>query len=482
MKKTFQIQPSTNMMDVLAYSGYTFDSAIADIIDNSISAHAKNIDIFFEIINERIRLYILDDGDGMDIEKLHQCVIPAYQDINHVRKKDDLGRYSLGLKSASRSFCKQLYICSKEKNKCANTVELDFEYIKNNNIWEAFELDDFEFSSRIIDKGTLVLWDNVTFKSSRLDNLSIYDKFDKLEVSLSHVFGKYILSNKINIYIQSSTSKNKIKIKGWNPFELPENKSTKIISRKTLTLNNKEIIVNSYILPIYSKLSQTDQLYMKGNGLIEQQGFYVYRNDRLIQEGGWLDLENITADHKCEYARIEVLIGNNLDREFDINFSKCKVSIPQELTRDFLEIAKYARKNSKTNYDYMKDPTSKKKIKKESNIPVWNTYRTSDGLKLSINTEHPIVQDVLSKLSIRDSSKLLRLITNTIPVSFIQTQGALEEKYDPIDITFLISETFDSLYKKEHDVKLIKKQMFKIEPFNMYPDLLIDFFLKKEEE
>lgn len=484
MKKAFQIEPSTNMMDVLGHSGYTFDTAIADIIDNSIAAHAKNITIYFNAKNEKVFLYILDDGDGMDAEKLHQCIVPAYKDIKEARNDDDLGRYSLGLKSASKSFCNQLYVCSKQKNKKANTIELDFSHIKDTKKWEAFEIDDFHLENVIGEKGTLILWDNVSFKntSARLDNMLIYELFEKLQVSLSHIFGKYILEGKINIYTQSAGSSKKNKIDGWNPFDLIENKSTKTISKKKLIYNNKEINVTTYILPTYANLSELDKNYMKGKGLIEQQGFYIYRNNRLIQEGGWLDLEGITADQKCEYARIEVLIGTNLDEEFDVNFSKCKVTIPQDLKRDFLEIAKYARKNSKSNYDYVKNPDSKKKIKKDNEVKVWNTYKTFNGLKLSINTNHPIINEVLSKLSDKDSRKLINLIASTIPINMIQVQGGYEEKYELEDINVLINDTFEKMYQNEKDLSIIKKQMFKMEPFNMYSEQLVEFFLKKEEK
>ena len=100
--KSFTINPSTNMMDVLGFSGYTFNSAIADIIDNSISAHAKNITVYFKIEDDIVSVFILDDGDGMNLDKLHQCMVPAYKDLNDIRSDDDLGRYSLGLSTRRR--------------------------------------------------------------------------------------------------------------------------------------------------------------------------------------------------------------------------------------------------------------------------------------------------------------------------------------------------------------------------------------------
>ena len=63
----FSISPGTGMMDVLGHSGYTFNYAMADILDNCISAHAKNIKIYFDLTLKNPYLYILDDGDGMTL-------------------------------------------------------------------------------------------------------------------------------------------------------------------------------------------------------------------------------------------------------------------------------------------------------------------------------------------------------------------------------------------------------------------------------
>ena len=215
---------------------------------------------------------------------------------------------------------------------------------------------------------------------------------------------------------------------------------------------------------------------MLGRGLIEQQGFYIYRNKRLIQEGGWLSLPNISADPKCVYARIEVKIGTFLDNEFDVNFSKCKINIPTELINPFTEIANYARKNSRKNYDYVKNPSIKSTIKKPTDIKVWKTYKTDDGIKLSINLEHPVIKKVFEKLKDSEIKKITNLITKTIPINMIQTQGGIEEKYNEVDIKELIKETYIDLKATNLDLSTIKKQMSKTEPFNMYLDELIDFF------
>ncbi|MCR4661149.1 MAG: ATP-binding protein [Clostridia bacterium] len=483
MKTEFEINPPTNLIDVLGHSGYTFEAAIADIIDNSISANAKNITICFDDSYGSQTIYILDDGDGMDRKKLNECLIPAYQSIYEARKEGDLGRYSLGLKSATKSFCSDLYVCSKIKNGIANTVELDFEHLKTVNKWVAYNLDDFYLSHLLGEHGTIVVWDKINLSkvSVRVDSDALYETLDKLEKKLSHTFGKYIIEDGLNIYIQKRNNK-KHKIEGWDPFFLPENRSTNKIYSENKNYKNSKITFNTYILPTYTNLSEKDQKYFVGRGAQEQQGFYIYRNKRLIQEGGWLDLQDIKLEPKCNSCRIEVNIGTNLDEEFDVNFGKDKITVPTELKSLFISIAKSGRTEASKNFNYKKSETKIKQYK-EKNIPVWNVYKTNDGIKLTINDKHPIIKDVLGKLPSKEVTKLVTLLTKTLPVSELAVKGGYKEEFKETDINILIKDTFEQLMKQNNnDLEKTKKQILKTEPFVYYKDLVIDFIIKKTGE
>ena len=205
-RKSFSINPGTAMIDVLGHSGYTFDFAIADLIDNCIAAHAKNISIFFNLKREKPFIYILDDGDGMSIEKLREAAVVGFKDISSVRADDDLGRYSTGLKSATRSFCNNIIIASKIEGENANVIQLDFDHIIKSKKWEAFELEDFELVNKLNSKGTMVFCDDLTILGSELNLSNVYSKIDALEKSLSHIFGKYLLRDDIKISIQAEGS------------------------------------------------------------------------------------------------------------------------------------------------------------------------------------------------------------------------------------------------------------------------------------
>ena len=125
----FSINPGTGVMDVLGHAGYTFNFAIADLVDNCISAKAKNVTIYFDLNENDPFIYIQDDGQGMSLEKLQEAAVIGFKDIDEYREDDDLGRYSTGLKSATKSFCNNIIVSSKKENVTANSIQIDYDYI-----------------------------------------------------------------------------------------------------------------------------------------------------------------------------------------------------------------------------------------------------------------------------------------------------------------------------------------------------------------
>ena len=134
----FSISPGTNIMDVLGHSGYSFDFAIADLIDNCLAAKASKVKLYFDVKSKAPYLYILDDGVGMSLSKIKEAAVIGFEEISKQRSNEDLGRFSTGLKSAAKSFCENMYICSKQEGLPASTVQLDFKHIKKSKKWEAF--------------------------------------------------------------------------------------------------------------------------------------------------------------------------------------------------------------------------------------------------------------------------------------------------------------------------------------------------------
>ena len=476
----FSISPGTGMMDVLGHSGYTFNYAVADILDNCISAHAKNIRLFFDLTSKEPYLYILDDGDGMTIDELKNAAVIGYKDISEKRENDDLGRYSTGLKSATRSFCDDVIISSKRNGTKCNSIEIDYSHISESKKWEAFILNDFESEKEIGNHGTLVYCRKLHFTDDISSTVQVDSKLDSLEKSISHIFGKFLLSGAIAISIQVKGSL-PIEIKGWNPFGLIENKSTKIVYNEGKKYKGHDISFKAYVLPTFNNLSKIDQDYMNGKGLIDQEGFYIYRNNRLIKEGGWLGLDKLGLDDKCKYARIEVNIPSALDKDFKINFSKNSLDIPDELKSVFNDVAKKARKESKTNFNYQKHPEIKRTTRKEEER-IWKTSKSDGALVLSINMQHPLIQELSTKLSESELKKLCNVLTKSLPVSMIQEQGTTTVAYTEQELEDLMEEMYQKLISQGFEIKEAKKKMASMEPFKEYLNLLFQFFDDKEDE
>ena len=191
--ETFGIAPSTNIIDVLANSGYSLETAIADIIDNSISAGADSISISYRFNNdEDDYVLITDNGKGMTLDELKEAAILANISKNEKREEFDLGRYSLGLKSASMSFCDRLYLSSKVENGEINTICMDFDHIRNNGKWEASVVD-HDLLEKNAKNGTAVLWKKLKlYDKNSFDRNQINRKLYSLQEHLGHTFSDFI--------------------------------------------------------------------------------------------------------------------------------------------------------------------------------------------------------------------------------------------------------------------------------------------------
>ena len=437
--------------------------------------------IYFDLESQNPYLYIKDDGFGMSLKKLKEAAVIGFQSINDIRSEDDLGRFSTGLKSAAKSFSNNMVICSKVKGERCNIIQIDFKHIAESNKWEAYELDNFFLSNLIGENGTIIYCDNLTLfdNTNRIED--IYTQFDKLEKALSHIFGKFILEDKLNIEIQTKNSL-PLHINGWNPFGLINSKSTKKVYEENILYKGSNIQIKAYVLPVFNNLDTVDQNYMKGKGLLEQQGFYIYRNKRLISEGGWLNLEKIQLDDKSKYARIEVMISSALDEEFKVNFSKNSLFIPNELKAKFEGIAKKTRNESRNSFNYQTNKGLVQVKRKKDEVKIWQlSHSSSAGSLLTINIDHPIICELCSEMSKTKVKKLLSILSKTIPVNLIQNQNIYTDGYTDNEIIELIDEMYNKLKQENLSLKEIKLKMGKMEPFKEKIDILIDYFDKLEE-
>src|SRR5579859_4999212 len=98
-------------MQSLRSVGYSTSTALADLVDNSISAQARTIRISVTM-NSRPFVAICDDGLGMDEATLLAAMRFGSRDPRHPRQGAELGRFGLGLKTASLSQCRKLSVAT----------------------------------------------------------------------------------------------------------------------------------------------------------------------------------------------------------------------------------------------------------------------------------------------------------------------------------------------------------------------------------
>ena len=379
--------------------GYSLETAIADLVDNSISAGAKNIKIL--LINDSDNqpfLSVEDDGEGMSEEELLSAMRLGSKDPNIVRRKDDLGRFGLGLKTASFSQCRQLTVESSKSGK-ATSMTWDLDLVREKNAWIVKKnyIDDRQV-------GTKIIWKKID--RTKLEINSVYTNFilNNISEHLSLVFHRFIdgfssFQKKINIYINGNL------LESYNPFN--ENNIETIKSEKRVyTYKGGNIKIQSFILPSIKKVDHEEWKKYEGEGgYAKNQGFYVYRANRLIIKGTWFGL--LKKSEFTKLCRVRIDIDNDLDTDWKIDVKKSKASPPKQI-RDFLGefMATVEIQGKKV---YFRIPQKSK----DNEMPIWQKVSKDSKSYYVINRSHPLIYKFLSEN--KNNLAYLKLFENTIP-------------------------------------------------------------------
>jgi hypothetical protein len=339
------IPSAKRLINSLRSLGYEFPTAVAELVDNSIEYDATEISIKVEFNGENSWVMIADNGRGMSVEKLKEAMRFGSASVYNERS---LGKFGLGLKTASFSQCKHWLVATKTDSADNEIISFkwDLDHVNQTDRWEILPIKKSGLDRVITDylqnkKGTVVLW-------QRLDRILEYDNPNTerarkkliamcrdLEEHLAMVFHRFLMGEvpgkKIRIFLNDN------EIQPWDPFARNE-KATKELEVIRIPLEHEgihgEVVIEPYILPP-SKAFSTAQAHSKAAGpkkWNQQQGFYIYRNDRMIQSGGWSRIR--TYDEHTKLARFAVNFSSKIDGAFKIDVSKMYVSLPQEIRKE----------------------------------------------------------------------------------------------------------------------------------------------------
>lgn len=369
------ITPSASrLLSSLRDVGYDFVTAIADIVDNSLAARATRIDVRIEERSPVPRVIIADNGVGMTRSRLVEALrLGSRRDY----ESDDLGKFGLGLKTASLSQCRRIVVVSRhspQRYRCASAT-LDLDAIASDDRWLLPPTDpqvanDIGAEWLVGSTGTVVVWEQLDRVIQSDEPLNGWDRrrltklIDSTAGHLAMVFHRFLEGVRGRRRVRITV--NGRKLAPWNPFA-PEERFSRHMApqRFELTVDGVQgqVAMQGHVLPTRDQFSSQDAFERmsgprKWNG---QQGFYVYRNNRLIQSGGWCGLR--APDEHTKLARIAVDFPSSLDPLFNVNIAKMRVALPGELRvlveRAVLDVVKSAQASYRGPLKVVHPPTGK---------------------------------------------------------------------------------------------------------------------------
>ena len=467
--------PAKALMIGLRSIGYSFSTAVADILDNSISAEASRIDVYSDPLAKTPYFCIIDNGHGMNRTELDNAMLPGSNRENVQDSELELGRFGLGLKSASLSQCREFIVVSKRYGKI-NAMSFDLDVIEKHNKLMLKDLQPEEFLSlphvdilNQYETGTIVLWT----KFDKIPEKCFEDSFRSMvgdaKKHIELVFHRFY--NQIEIYFNNK------RIEKRDPFLL-DSLGRQQTARPTRipAKDGAEIVVTPYTLPFANTLTQEEKALL-GNpkSIFDDQGFYCYRNKRLILWGGWMHM--CARSEMNKLARIQVDIPSTLDSEWTLDVKKSSAKIPDDI-KDLIRIAvqeSVVRSKRTTRFPGKKEQTVECKV--------WSRIDHREGkISYQINRNLPSISALYEVLG-ESEQNLLNIALSQIEC-FLPKYSIINDNMDSYQIVnsvadaeeeHLIEEIIEIMAMFDDDKKETKfDEIFLMESYR-------ELFPKKEE-
>ena len=401
------------LIESLRDIGYSFNSALADIIDNSITANASEVKIYSETgdSDEEFKIAIIDNGEGLSRANLRKAMRLGSTDPRQRRALNDLGRFGLGLKTASFSQCRRLTVVSKQYG-YISAFTWDLDRVDETKKWTIIEQTDYDaipFIDELDYSGTLVLWEKLDrLTGSNGSGKVNYDRvISEAKEYLSLVFHRFLAGErglrKLRIVVNDSG------LEALDPF----NSKHPATQADPVEQIRKGVTLQSYTLPhrsCYDSQSEYEKYALDG-GYLKNQGIYLYRAKRLIVHGTWFGLAKKTP--LTQLTRVKIDIDANQDELWKIDVKKVSAQLPEDVRTRVKSLINNIGAPSKRTYH--KRAT---RLTSEATYPSWNVEENQDGKLYKINRDHPVVKTFAASLDEDDAASfeaVLSLVESTFP-------------------------------------------------------------------
>ena len=414
--KTFRAAPSASMLiESMRDIGYSLETALADVVDNSITAGASKIEIRADS-GDHPRIAVIDDGCGMSWEELMAAMRPGSRNPLDERTPADLGRFGLGLKTASFSQCRRLTVVTRSDGKTHAAV-WDLQHVADEDDWLVQIPDDLAavpWADALAETGTLVLWEDLDRLVEEHDGKPSVEHFvGRIDDARSHlelVFHRF-LSGEPGLR-KTEIRLNNRPLEARDPFH-SRHPATIIGPLETIKVGDHAVHIQTFTLPHHRKVTPEDWERLAGReGYLKNQGFYVYRERRLIIYGTWFGLARQAELTKL--ARVRIDMPNGLDAEWKIDVKKASAQPPFLVRERLRRIIETIGATSKRVYT-----ARGRRRATDSRLPVWARVQDKNQISYQINRDHPVVAAFLSRLDnglLNDFTRVLELSESTLPM------------------------------------------------------------------
>lgn len=470
--------------------GYSPGAAIADLIDNSIAADATQVRIEFLWRSRDSVLRITDNGRGMTESELIEAMRPGGRHPLLPRAPKDLGRFGLGLKTAALSQGRVLCVISRCTDGCTVVRCWDLDYVAKVREWrllrsiptdmlaDAVLPDDFRTGTTVI--------------VGRLDRL-VSDGTDEddtararflmavasVERHLAMTFHRFLEGPKPRLQLQIGGDGAIHRIEPWDPFLQWHPATTASPSERLPSSGGVE--VQGFVLPHKDRITANEFEAAAGpDGWLAHQGFFVYRNQRLLVSGGWLGLgsgRRWTRDDVHRLARLRLDLPNNVDQEWKVDIRKSAATPPPAVRYRLQALAERVRQDAREVFAWRGGRGSKR----SAPIPVlraWTAMEARGGTTYRVDRSHPAVQRVLD---LAGSSRgvveeMLTVLEATLPVQRIWLDVA-ETGDLPSTTSDMPSDQREALRSLYSHLRIVlaltadeaRSRLLMVEPFSTYP-------------
>ncbi|WP_448638645.1 ATP-binding protein [Geodermatophilus sp. URMC 63] len=469
--RTQDLPPDPQLMESLRAVGYSVETAVADIIDNSLAAGATTVDICFAASTQPY-IAIVDDGRGMNRAEAKHAMCLAATSALETRSSEDLGRFGLGLKTASLSQCRRLTVLSKKRGSVSGFC-WDLDHLQESGRWSLLQLDADEIQACVayerlatLTTGTLVLWEGLDqLPAHPLLQRALDEQMSTTQSHLSLVFHRYLSGEATGQPVRINM--NGRSVAAADPF-LTAHKATQRGHAEVIRIRGADVAVQPYTLPHISKLSRADRekAHVAGR-LRDSQGFYIYRGMRLVIWGTWFRL--VPKDDLAKLARVRVDIPNSLDHLWSLDIKKSAAVPPLEIRDQLRRTVNRHVAPSRTVHLYR----GRQAGAQDTRVPLWNLVEDRNSFRYEINRAHPALEALSAELQ----PDVLRMLTHTLtaleagfPIEDAYNRLAMDQKPErptrSDEELLAYAESLWSAYRESRlEPSLFVRQLQGVEPF-----------------